>query len=84
MNLLAAVPLICILAARDAQYMKEREQQPASKEALWIDSSGDFSAAPAIVQARKNRQYPLIHAVFGITSRRRFRWCSLEIYQRLR
>jgi hypothetical protein len=53
MNLLAAVPLICLLAARDAQYMKEREQHSANKEGLWIDSAGEFSAAPTkIVQAQ--------------------------------
>ena len=52
-NLLAAVPLICLLAARDAQSMKEREQHSASKEGLWIDSSGEISAAPIkVVQAQ--------------------------------
>jgi hypothetical protein len=55
-NLLAAVPLICLLAARDAQYMKEQEQRSASKEALWIDRSGDSSTAPArVVQAQEEQ-----------------------------
>jgi len=52
-NLLAAVPLICLLAARDAQYMKEREQHSANEEGLWIDGSGEVSAAPTkVVQAQ--------------------------------
>ena len=52
-NLVAAVPLICLLAARDAQYMKDREQRSSIEEAPWIDSSGEFSAAPTeIVQAQ--------------------------------
>jgi hypothetical protein len=53
MNLLAAVPLICLLAARDAQYMKDREKHSEDKERLWVDSSGAVSTAPTrIVQAR--------------------------------
>jgi hypothetical protein len=31
-NLVAAVPLICLLAARDARFLKEREQQSAAPE----------------------------------------------------
>jgi hypothetical protein len=56
MNLLAAVPLICLLAARDAQYMKEREQRSANEEGLRIDSSGEISAAPTnFVQVQEER-----------------------------
>ena len=55
-NLMAAVPLICLLAARDAQYIKEREQHSAIEEGLRIGSSGDFSAAPTeIVQAQEEQ-----------------------------
>ncbi|MGA8086699.1 MAG: hypothetical protein WCA10_05285 [Terracidiphilus sp.] len=56
MNLLAAVPLICLLAAQDAQFMKEREQHSANEEGLRIDSSGEVSAAPTkIVQAQEEQ-----------------------------
>jgi hypothetical protein len=55
-NLLAAVPLICLLAAREAQYLKESEQEPAREEALVIDSSGEISRASAkIVQAQEEQ-----------------------------
>ena len=52
-NLVAAVPLICLLAAEDARYVKEWEQHSAIEETPWVDSSGEFSAAPTkIVQAQ--------------------------------
>ncbi|MGC2616164.1 MAG: hypothetical protein WA354_19175 [Terracidiphilus sp.] len=52
-NLMTAVPLICLLAARDAQYLKERQQHSANEEGLRIGSFGDISAAPTeIVQAQ--------------------------------
>jgi hypothetical protein len=56
-NLLAAVPLICLLAARDAQFMKERVQRSASEEVPWIDSSGELSKAPTtkVVRAQEGQ-----------------------------
>ncbi|MGA8743645.1 MAG: hypothetical protein WB561_20810 [Terracidiphilus sp.] len=64
-NLVAAVPLICLLAAEDARYVKEWEQHSAIEETPWVDSSGEFSAAPTkIVQARMSRRSHFLHAVF--------------------
>jgi hypothetical protein len=54
-NLLVAVPLVCLLAARDMRYMKER-QQSANGETLRIDSSGEVSSAPTkIVQVQEEQ-----------------------------
>lgn len=50
-NLSVAVPMICILASEDAQARRDRQGKSAIEETTWIDSAGDFSAAPTkIVQ----------------------------------
>lgn len=46
-NVAIALPMISILAARDAQARREWKQRSSVEDAPWIDSSGEFSVAPA-------------------------------------
>lgn len=57
MNLLAAVPLICLLAAREAQYIKEREQKsaiPAMRPEI-VDLPLFPDAGTRVVQAQEEQ-----------------------------
>ena len=55
-NVLVALPMICLLAARDAQVIRDWKQQPAIEEAPWIDSSGRFSLAPTKIVLAQEEQ----------------------------
>lgn len=46
-NVLVALPLICLLASEDAKARREWKQRSSIREELWLDSSGQFSDAPA-------------------------------------
>lgn len=45
-NLLVAIPMMCIRASEDARARSEWRQQSAVAGGLWIDSSGEASVAP--------------------------------------
>lgn len=55
-NLTVALPMICILTSEDAQARRDWKEKSAIEETHWIDSAGDFSAAPTqVVQVQEEQ-----------------------------
>ena len=67
LNLLAAVPLICLLEVRTAQYLKESTQGSSTHGAPWIDSSGNFSIIRAeLVQVQAQEEQTVEFSPCGL------------------
>ena len=55
-NLILAIPMICLRAAEDARFRRDMKQQSFVERMSWIDSSGELSSAPAkFVQAQEEQ-----------------------------